>query len=291
MAERREQAGGRLTLRDIRVQYGAVAAVDGVDASFAPGTIAGLIGPNGAGKTTLLNAISGLTAMTAGAILLDETDLTELSPRARVEEGVVRGFQTVRLLERETLFDNVLVGCQRLPQPNLLSQLFNLPYQQRCRSRDAAAVVETLRRLGLLGDARRIVAELPYATRRLTEIARLLLVRPKVMLLDEPAAGLDDTSRAELGEVIRWLADSCGLGVLLIEHDVALVLSTCDRVAALEFGELIATDTAQNIASHDGVIKSYLGTSSESGEHVKTPNPAQDAAPGAPVTMSIESPQ
>ena len=140
MAERGEHGtrSGRLTLRDIRVEYGAVAAVDGVDATFEPGTIAGLIGPNGAGKTTLLNAISGLTAMAAGAILLDETELTRLSARARVDKGVVRGFQTVRLLERETLFDNVLVGCQRLPQPNLLTQHFNLPYQQRCRARDRA---------------------------------------------------------------------------------------------------------------------------------------------------------
>ena len=261
MAERGEHGtrSGRLTLRDIRVKYGAVAAVDGVDATFEPGTIAGLIGPNGAGKTTLLNAISGLTAMAAGAILLDETELTRLSARARVDKGVVRGFQTVRLLERETLFDNVLVGCQRLPQPNLLTQLFNLPYQHRCRGRVRAAVEESLGRLGLLADARRIVAELPYASRRLTEIARLLLVRPEVMLLDEPAAGLDATERWRLTETLQAYHAADPFTLIVIEHDVDLVRRLCFNCIALAEGRVVAVGSPAEVLDDPVVKVAYFG--------------------------------
>jgi len=257
--DRHGTGSGRLTLRDIHVRYGAVAAVDGVDATFEPGTIAGLIGPNGAGKTTLLNAISGLTAMTTGAILLDGADLTGLSPRARVGEGVVRGFQTVRLLERETLFDNVLVGCQRLPQPSLLAQLFNLPYQQRCRARDAAAVEETLERLGLLADAHRVVAELPYASRRLTEIARLLLVRPKVMLLDEPAAGLDAAERRRLTETLQAYHAANPFTLIVIEHDVDLVRRLCFNCVALAEGRVIAAGPPAQVLDDPEVKVAYFG--------------------------------
>ncbi len=261
MADRGHAAptSGRLRLSDIRVEYGAVAAVSGVDAVFEPGTITGLIGPNGAGKTTLLNAISGLTAMTGGSVKLDDAELTGLSARARVEEGIVRGFQTVRLLERETLIDNVLVGCARSPQPGLLSQLFNLPYQQRCRRRDLAMVEETLRSLGLLGEAHRPVAELPFASRRLTEIARLLLVRPKVMLLDEPAAGLDAAGRRQLTETLQAYHAGKPFTLIVIEHDVDLVRRLCRDCIALAEGRVIAVGSPAAVLGDAEVKIAYFG--------------------------------
>jgi ABC-type lipopolysaccharide export system ATPase subunit len=144
-----------------------------------------------------------LAGLSTGSINLDEADLTHLAARDRVDHGLVRGFQTVRLMERETLFDNELVGCERLPQPGLLAQMFNLPGQRLCRRRDLDAGSVALRSLGLLANAHRTVAGLPFAARRLTEIARMLLVWPKVMLLDEPAAGLDAAERRRVTEKAR----------------------------------------------------------------------------------------
>jgi len=140
----------------------------------------------------------------------------------------VRGFQTVRLMDRESLFQNVLVGCERLPQPSLLTQMFNFPAQRRGATRDVAAAWSALESLGLLADAHRPVAELPFATRRLTEVARLLIVRPKVMLLDEPAAGLDASERRRLTETLQAYHALNPFTLLVIEHDVDLVRQLCD---------------------------------------------------------------
>jgi branched-chain amino acid transport system ATP-binding protein len=258
-ARQPQGSGGRLKLSGVNVRFGAVTAVSDVDAVFDPGTITGLIGPNGAGKTTLLNAICGLTDMTAGSIDLDGVDLTNLSARDRVDYGVVRGFQTVRLMERETLFDNVLVGCERLPQPALLSQTFNLPMQRRCRRRDLAAVLVALRSLGLLADARRKVAELPFATRRLTEIARMLLVRPKVMLLDEPAAGLDTAERGRLTETLQVYHSRNPFTLVVIEHDVDLVCRLCRHTFALAEGRVIASGAPGAVLDTPAVRIAYFG--------------------------------
>src|SRR5262249_48792192 len=160
----------------------------------------------------------------------------QLSARARATLGIVRGFQTVRLLERESVFDNVLVGCERLPQPMLLAQMFNLPVQRRSRSRDVAATHKTLTELGLLADANRLAFELPVASRRLVEMPRLLLVRPRVLLLDEPAAGLDVSERRRLVETLRAYHSAAPFTLIVIEHDVDLVSKLCEDCVALAEG-------------------------------------------------------
>jgi branched-chain amino acid transport system ATP-binding protein len=251
--------GGRLKLSRVSVRFGAVAAVSDVDAVFEPGTITGLIGPNGAGKTTLLNAICGLADMSAGSINLDGADLTHLAARDRVDHGLVRGFQTVRLMERETLFDNVLVGCERLPQPGLLAQMFDLPAQRRSRRRDLDVVSVALSSLGLLADAHRTVAELPFATRRLTEIARMLLVRPKVMLLDEPAAGLDTAERRRLTETLQAFHTQNPFTLIVIEHDVDLVRRLCRHALALAEGRIIASGAPSAVLETPAVRTAYFG--------------------------------
>jgi branched-chain amino acid transport system ATP-binding protein len=250
---------GRLAIRDVHVRYGAVAAVAGVSADFRPGRITGLIGPNGAGKTTLLNAISGFAAMTSGSLELDGADISATTARSRSRMGIVRGFQTVRLLERESVFDNVLVGCERMPQPPLVAQLLNLPSQQRSRSRDVAAVTKTLAALGLLADAHRLASELPFASRRLVEIARLLLVRPKVLLLDEPAAGLDAAERRRLVDTLRGYHAETPFTLIVIEHDVDLVRKLCEDCLALAEGQVIAKGTPAMVLEDPLVKTAYFG--------------------------------
>ncbi len=251
---------GALDVEHVSVRFGGLAAVTDVTITFGTGFINGLIGPNGAGKTTLLNAISGFTVLSEGRIAMNGVDLTELSPAKRARLGVVRGFQTVRLLERESVFDNVLVGCERLPQPGLLGQLFALPAQRRCRVRDLAATDTILRQLGLASIAHRLVAELPFASRRLTEIARLLVVRPTVLLLDEPAAGLDIRDRHALTETLRAYHAAGGLTMIVIEHDVDLVRRLCPHCVALDMGRVIAAGAPGDVLSDAAVQRAYFGT-------------------------------
>jgi branched-chain amino acid transport system ATP-binding protein len=250
---------GKLNISRVGVQYGAVAAVSDVSIDFEPGAITGLIGPNGAGKTTLLNAISGFASMSSGTLALDGADITQLNARARAEMGIVRGFQTVRLLERESVFDNVLVGCERLPQPPLMAQLLNLPSQRRSRTRDVATVTATLDGLGLLADAHRLASELPFASRRLIEIARLLLVRPTVLLLDEPAAGLDAAERRRLIETLRAYHAEDRFTLIIIEHDVDLVRRLCEDCVALAEGCVIARGPPSEVLDQQVVRVAYFG--------------------------------
>lgn len=252
-----------LELDHVSVHFGGLAAVADVTWTFSAGSITGLIGPNGAGKTTLLNAISGFTAVASGRIAMQEIDLTPLAAMERARKGVVRGFQTVRLLERETVFDNVLVGCERLPHPGLLGQLLALPAERRCRARDLAATEVILRDLGILAIAHRRVDELPFASRRLTEIARLLVVRPTVLLLDEPAAGLDTLDRQALVENIRAYHDIGGLTTIIIEHDIELVRRLCPYCVALNMGRLIASGAPTEVLNNPAVQQAYFGTRSD----------------------------
>lgn len=251
---------GALGLDAVSVRFGGIAAVSEVTLAFAPGTINGLIGPNGAGKTTLLNAISGFAAISSGRIDLDGGEITGMATAARARRGVVRGFQTVRLLEQESVFDNVLVGCERLPQPSLFVQLLNLPAQRRCRSRDLDAAAQIIGRLGLAPVARRPVAELPFASRRLTEIARVLVVRPTVLLLDEPAAGLDTRDRHALTETLAAYHASDPFTMLVVEHDVDLVRRLCPRCVALEMGRVIAAGPPAAVLDDARVQRAYFGT-------------------------------
>lgn len=246
---------GALALDAVSVRFGGIAAVSEATVAFAPGTINGLIGPNGAGKTTLLNAISGFAAVSSGRINLDGAEITAAATAARARRGVVRGFQTVRLLERESVFDNVLVGCERLPQPGLLAQLLNLPAQRRCRARDLDAAAQIVARLGLTP-----VAELPFASRRLTEIARVLVVRPTVLLLDEPAAGLDTRDRHVLTETLVAYHASDPFTMLVVEHDVDLVRRLCPQCVALEMGRVIAAGPPAAVLDDAKVQRAYFGT-------------------------------
>jgi branched-chain amino acid transport system ATP-binding protein len=243
----------------LTVRYGAFHALRDVTVDLPAGEIIGLIGPNGAGKTTLLNAISGFTPIAAGSVHVGDTDITRLGARHRALTGVVRGFQTVRLLERETVLTNVLVGTERLPQPGALAQFLALPSAWRARRRDEAAAAEVLDLLGLTRHADRRVDELPFASRRLVEVARVLVSSPSVILLDEPAAGLDQEGRQELASVLTRVHRSHASTMVVVEHDVDLVKTLCSTVIALDSGAFLREGTPEEVFGDRQVQLAYFG--------------------------------
>ncbi|MFN8037469.1 MAG: ATP-binding cassette domain-containing protein [Acidimicrobiia bacterium] len=243
-----------LTVRNLRVRFGGVVALDDVSLDVRPGQVVGLIGPNGAGKTTLIDAVTGFTPIVGGVVGLDGTSLEGWSPRRRALAGIGRSFQSLELFDTMTVRDNLVTACETRNSLAYLTDLVR-PGRRRLRARATAAV----REFGLEADLERRVDELPYGRRRLVAIARAIAADPSVLLLDEPAAGLDESETAELGALVRRVADEWGLAVLLVEHDVSLVLSTCDRVTVLHFGQRIAEGTPAQVRDDPVVVAAYLG--------------------------------
>lgn len=257
-----EQQLPELRVASLTVRYGAFVALQDITATFPRGEIVGLIGPNGAGKTTLLNAVSGFSGGVTGEVRLGEEDITRLSIRERVRKGVVRGFQTVRLLDGEDVLTNVALGAERLPQPSVIEQWLALPRQRKAARRDHSATWQVLELLGLADDAHRPVDELPFAARRLVEVGRVLVTRPSVILLDEPAAGLDTEGRVALEGVLRTVHDTAPSTLVIVEHDVALVARLCSSAIALDSGQLVCTGTPQEVLADERVQRSYFGRTS-----------------------------
>jgi len=243
-----------LSVRDLRVHFGGVVALDEVSLTVEPGQVIGLIGPNGAGKTTLIDAVTGFSAGIGGVIELDGRSIDGWSPRRRALAGIGRSFQSLELFDTMTVRDNLLAACEPRDSLAYVTDLVR-PGRRRLGARASAVVHE----FGLEGDLDRRVDELHYGRRRLVAIARAIAAEPSVLLLDEPAAGLDEAETAELGALVRRIADEWGLAVLLVEHDVSLVLSICDRVTVLHFGQRIAEGTPDEIREDPAVITAYLG--------------------------------
>ena len=242
-----------LRARGLTVTFGGVHAVHAVDLDVAAGELVGLIGPNGAGKTTLIDALTGFVRPSAGSVELDGEDLTPLAPAARAQRGLVRTFQSLELFEDLTVADNLRV-CAETPH-------WWDPLVDAVRPRRGEALEQVgwaLEVVGLGDVADRRPNELSHGRRKLVAVARALALRPRVVLLDEPAAGLDTSETARLGEHLRTLPEH-GVSVLLVDHDMGLVLSTCDRVAVLDVGAVIATGPPEQIRADHRVIEAYLG--------------------------------
>ncbi len=237
----------RLEGRDISVHFGGVAAVNRVDVTLSRGEILGLIGPNGAGKTTLVNALSGFESLDSGRIVLAGRDVTSWSPQRLAQLGLSRSFQNIRLFREMTVLENVEcggvgVGMGRRPA--------------RARGR---AILERLQ----LGDKARLPAKsLAYGDERRLGIARALAMNPLFLLLDEPAAGLNELECDDLMETIVWIRDEIGCGVLVIEHDMRLIMRVSERIQVLDHGQTIAIGSPAEIQSDPAVIAAYLGTRS-----------------------------
>ena len=239
----------------ISKRFGGVHAVADVDLSIEPGQVFGLIGPNGAGKTTLVNLISGHLRVDSGAIRFAAADVTRLAPHALTARGIARTFQGVRLFKGLTVLENVLVGRHARMRSDVVRRLWPRGASDRSDREKAGQLLE---RLGLSRpDA--LAGGLAYGDQRRLEIARALASEPRLLILDEPAAGMNAAESARLRELMRTLVAE-GLTIVLIEHDVRLVMDTCDRVAVLNFGRKIAEGTPSEIQSSPVVREAYLGS-------------------------------
>ena len=252
---RPRRAPATLEVSGVSVSFGGVVALDGVSFSVDPGEVVGLIGPNGAGKTTLLDVVTGFTAAARGSVRFDGAPIDGWSVERRARAGIVRSWQAVELFEEMTVKENLLVAADDQSRWQYLVGLV-----RPGRQKPTALMDDLVAEFGLGGVLDQRPSDLPHGVSRLVGIARALVSEPAVLLLDEPAAGLDAREASELGSAIRAMAQRDGIGILVIEHDVPLLLQTCDRMVVLDFGRKIAEGSPGDIAGDAGVIEAYLGS-------------------------------
>ena len=249
-----------LDVRDVAVRFGGIVALDGVSFAVEEGSIVGLIGPNGAGKTTLFNCLSRLYTCDRGDILFNGASLLAL-PRHRIAAlGIGRTFQNVALFGSMSVRHNVLVGRHSRSRSGFLANALRLPRVAAEEEASGHKADQLIEMLGLGSVADTPVAQLPFGTRKRVELARALAAQPRLLLLDEPASGLNHEEIGELARLVRSLRDALRLTVLLVEHQMSLVMGISDRVVALNFGRVIAQGAPHEVRQHPEVIQAYLGT-------------------------------
>ena len=248
-----------LDVKDLSMRFGGLLAVDGVSLELGEKQILAIIGPNGAGKTTVFNCISGFYNPTGGSILLQNASIAGLGSHTVARKGVVRTFQNVRLFKKMTVLENLVGAQHHKNRASVLAGLFTTPSFRRQEAESIERSLHWLDYMGLRDFANREAGNLAYGHQRRLEIARCMITEPKVLMLDEPAAGLNPQEKLDLQALIRQLRDQYGVAILLIEHDMGLVMGGSERITVMEYGKPIAHGTPEEVRNNERVIKAYLG--------------------------------
>jgi branched-chain amino acid transport system ATP-binding protein len=258
-----EESDGALAVRDVSVSFGGITALEGVSLEVATGEVLGIIGPNGAGKTTLFNVICGFVKPDSGTLTWRGRPLTGIGPHRLASQGIARTLQGVGLFANLTVLENVVAGAHRFHRAGLGSGLLALPRADRDERELRERARVALERLGCLDVAQRLPRTLPYAVQKRVALARALACDPQLLLLDEPAGGLDAGELSALADTIRSLGSS--IAVMLVDHHMDLVTSVCSRLVVLDFGRVIASGEPGVVRDDPAVLEAYLGRAAEPG--------------------------
>jgi branched-chain amino acid transport system ATP-binding protein len=252
-----------IDVQNLTKRFGGVTALDKVSLSIEPGQISGLIGPNGAGKSTFFNVLTGVFTGNGGDIRFDDNPLDGIPPHARVRLGMVRTFQKIHPFRGMTVLESVMVGCHTKSRAGLLSAMLRLSWVREEERRIREAARSALAFVGLQAQADTLADVLPIGHQRLLQLACALVTEPRVLLLDEPASGLNASETARLADLLLAIRDQ-GKTLVLVEHDMGLVMKICDQITVLSFGRKLAGGTPQEVRRNPEVIKAYLGSGERS---------------------------